>query len=177
MKSKLSIVCREEGRGRGDVTRFADLVAAKAFISDRWQGADYMDGREGFHTDYSTYELRGFTLADIGVIGWHTDGYRTFEFKLDATLRGDKSDKPRIICVTDSEHETHHCRATEALIAELKERGELLGCWTDAEYNEKFGRDYVSESTDDSPAMSSGECKELRLNKDKQASIEEQVPF
>ena len=39
---------------------------ASEYIQERWQGMEYRDGIYGFHTDYSTYELVGFTFADIG---------------------------------------------------------------------------------------------------------------
>jgi hypothetical protein len=73
-----TITCREEGKGKPSVTGFATLAEASAHIQERWQGADYMDGRDGFHTDFSTYELRGFTLNDIGKTSY--DEGRQFTF-------------------------------------------------------------------------------------------------
>jgi len=155
MKAKLSIACREEGLGRPSIERFNNLADASKYIQDRWQGAEYMDGSDGFHTDYCEYTLRGFTLKDIGVIGWDDDGQcRTLAFHLYATLRGEKSDKPRIIATRGGpDNETHHYRASEALVAAYQANGKLLGVWTDAEYAERFGSPYVPESADDSPAL------------------------
>jgi len=44
---------------------FEKLEDAIAFVKDRWQGEDYIDGPQGFHTDYSTYELIGFKISDV----------------------------------------------------------------------------------------------------------------
>lgn len=160
MTTKYSIRCRGEGRGKGSVQKFKTLADAAKYIQDRWQGAEYMDGKESFHTDYSTYELSGFTLADVGVIGWDNEsGFRTFKFHLLATLRGEKPDKPRIVGCYDSERDAHHFRATEDYIAEKQAEDVLcMGPWTDAEYRELFGRDYVSETAEDLPAMSTAEA-------------------
>lgn len=59
---------QEEGRGPVEVVSFATLVEAQKYIQDRWQGADYIDGTAGFHTDYCTYQCIGFTLQEIGTI-------------------------------------------------------------------------------------------------------------
>ncbi len=84
---------QEEGRGRRYTKSFTTLAEAAEYIKDRWQGADYIDGVESFHTDYSTYECEGFTLKDIGKMGWEgmAEGfpYRTYEFNpLPATTGG-----------------------------------------------------------------------------------------
>lgn len=76
---KLSVTSKEFGRGKGSREMFATLAEAAKYIKDRWQGADYSDGAAAFHTDYCTYELRGFTLADIGRFTYE-DGCREFTF-------------------------------------------------------------------------------------------------
>jgi hypothetical protein len=51
------------------------------FIYSHWQGDDYTDGIHGFHTDYSTFSLQGFTLLDIGNYRVSpVDGWMTFIF-------------------------------------------------------------------------------------------------
>ena len=87
MKKPYSIKAREFGRGPAHVARFATLSAASQYIRDRWQGPEYIDGAASFHTDYCTYTLCGFALADIGKVSWHgiEDGfpYREFAFHND----------------------------------------------------------------------------------------------
>ncbi len=81
MNMKLQIICKEYGRGKGSCKTFKTLTDASKYIQDRWQGAEYCGGEYGFHTDYSTYELVGFTLADIGTFGWDAEyPVRTFKF-------------------------------------------------------------------------------------------------
>ena len=83
MKNPYQINCREEGRGKPSVNKFATLPEAQTYIKDRWQGADYMDGDSGFHTDASTYELIGFTLKDVGTVSWLGEGagiWRDYKF-------------------------------------------------------------------------------------------------
>lgn len=105
MKTKFRIEAREEGRGRPSVTRFADLVQAEAFIKARWQGAEYVDGPDAFHTDYCSYVLRGFTLGDVGAFSF--DGLdRVFTFKSSA--------KPKPVCAKtcqDDSCDGSHCAA------------------------------------------------------------------
>lgn len=151
--TKYSIRHREEGRGRWATTRFSTLAAASQYIQDRWQGAEYMDGSDGFHTDYCEYELRGFTLADIGTIGWHDDAYRTFAFR---NLETNPDGKARIVAVEGGpENECYHFRATEAYIQQEEAKGRLVGVWTDAQYVKEFGKplaqdeNYVAETMEE----------------------------
>jgi len=76
---KYEIQLSEEGRGKIEKVKFVSLNDASKYIQDRWQGSEYMDGIAGFHTDYSSYTLVGFTLKDIGTVSWE-DGHREFEF-------------------------------------------------------------------------------------------------
>ena len=57
---------REEGRGKPEKRKFSSLVKAQEYIKERWQGVEYMDCNEGFHTDYCTFDLIGFTLKELG---------------------------------------------------------------------------------------------------------------
>jgi hypothetical protein len=80
-----SIKGREEGRGKPWVEKFTTLHDAQQYIMDRWQGPDYMDGISGFHADYSTYKLSGFTLKDIGTLTYESEGGHTWrEYKFTA---------------------------------------------------------------------------------------------
>ena len=74
MAKKYHVEGREEGRGPKYVESFETLDEAQHYIEDRWQGPDYIDGPESFHTDYMTYRLVGFTLFDIGTREWIDDG-------------------------------------------------------------------------------------------------------
>jgi len=49
-----------------EIERFKSLDDASKYIQERWQGIEYRDGNESFHTDYCTYRLIGFTFDDIG---------------------------------------------------------------------------------------------------------------
>ncbi len=64
---------REEGKGKPWKDSFTTLAEAQAHIKDRWSGPDYIDGPSGYHTDYATFRLIGFTLQDIGSRRW-SDG-------------------------------------------------------------------------------------------------------
>lgn len=78
---KYKIQSQEEGCGKVYTESFDNLADASAYIQDRWQGPDYIDGSDGFHTDYSTYEVKGFTLRDIGKLKVTIeDGYPYREF-------------------------------------------------------------------------------------------------
>ena len=66
MAHKYSIAVREFGRGKPDINRFATLDDAARYIKARWQGLDYLDHDKRFHTDYCTYELRGFSITQLG---------------------------------------------------------------------------------------------------------------
>lgn len=81
MSKPYKVHSQEEGRGKVYTESFATLEEASKYIQDRWQGADYMDDIDGFHTDYSTYDLEGFTLKDIGKVSWNQeDQCREYEF-------------------------------------------------------------------------------------------------
>lgn len=83
MKKPYQIKGREQGRGKPWVEKFATLPEAQTYIKARWQGVDYMDGNDGFHTDASTYELIGFSLKDVGTISWKGEGadiWREYKF-------------------------------------------------------------------------------------------------
>ncbi len=90
VRCRYSVSCREEGRGKASVTKFATLDDAARYVKDRWQGAEYMDGPSSFHTDYCSYELRGFALADIGKVTYD-DCDRFFTFNLDRPAPVDDS--------------------------------------------------------------------------------------
>lgn len=83
MSKPFKIHSQEEGRGKVYTESFATIEEAARYIQERWQGADYMDGTESFHTDYSTYDLEGFTLKDIGTISYGGEApylYREYSF-------------------------------------------------------------------------------------------------
>jgi hypothetical protein len=80
-----TVSSKEEGRGAARRARFRTLARASKYIQDRWQGADYVDGRDGFHTDYCTYTMTGFTFSDIGrYVTKGDDSYSWREFEFDA---------------------------------------------------------------------------------------------
>jgi hypothetical protein len=78
------ISCREEGRGKKTTKSFSTLDQASAYIQEYWQGVEYKDGPDGFHTDYSEYTLHGFTFKDIG----HTvfEGTWPVDFKFNTPI-------------------------------------------------------------------------------------------
>jgi len=79
-KSLFKIIILEEGNARKkSVEAFDNLQAASLYVQGRWEGPEYIDCSEEFHTDYCTYQLVGFTLKDIGVMGV-ADGCRTYVF-------------------------------------------------------------------------------------------------
>jgi len=81
MKKPYKVVSQEEGRGTKHSEEFATLDEAQKYIEDRWEGPDYVDSTTGFHTDYSTYELVGFTLNDIGKLTYNREEFcREYEF-------------------------------------------------------------------------------------------------
>jgi hypothetical protein len=59
------IAIQEEGRGPKSWNKFGTLNAAQAFIKSHWQGAEYQDGQDGFHSDYATFTVVGFKMSDI----------------------------------------------------------------------------------------------------------------
>ena len=64
---KYKITCYERGvEALASSTEFSSLEEASTYIQDRWQGVEYKDSSDGFHTDYSSYILEGFTFQDIG---------------------------------------------------------------------------------------------------------------
>lgn len=87
-RHKYRVRSQEEGRGPVDTKSFATLVEASRYIQEIWQGADYVDSDDAFHTDYCTYRISGFKLSDIGTRiseFWRgrdgTDYYSHMEFK------------------------------------------------------------------------------------------------
>lgn len=60
------ITIQLEGRGPKEIRKFATLGEIQAYVKSQWQGAEYIDGSTGFHTDYCRFELKGCTLADLG---------------------------------------------------------------------------------------------------------------
>ncbi len=60
-------------------TTYKTLEALTVAVKAQWQGADYIDGPAGFHTDYARYEIVGATLADLGVRKFDPK-YQCFEF-------------------------------------------------------------------------------------------------
>jgi hypothetical protein len=74
MKKQYKIKSQEEGRGKVETESFATLAEASRYIQDRWQGFEYRDGNESFHTDYCTYLLVGFTFKDIGKVTFDEPG-------------------------------------------------------------------------------------------------------
>ena len=93
-KKSFQIIGMEEGRPEKQWTNtFETLAAASKYIQDRWQGPEYIDGADEFHTDFATFQLQGFTLKDIGIMGW-VDSCRTFVFTpLPADVDGRNDDR------------------------------------------------------------------------------------
>ena len=78
-RKRYSVSSKEFGRGKAEVEQFATLAEVQAYVRERWQGPDYLDGQDGFHTDYCSYRFKGFTLADIGKRRWIAE-FQYFEF-------------------------------------------------------------------------------------------------
>lgn len=75
-KNKYKVTSQAEGRGPVTTHRFTYLSTAQLYIKDRWEGVEYMDGWAGFHNDYTSFELHGFTLREVGERGaYGTDAY------------------------------------------------------------------------------------------------------
>ncbi len=86
-KKAFGLKSKEFGRGPAHTKRFATLAELAAAVKDQWQGADYIDGPGGFHTDYCTFTLIGAKLADIGKTTIEVEfgfPYREFTFNDDA---------------------------------------------------------------------------------------------
>jgi hypothetical protein len=83
-KKAFKIKSQEQGRGPVSTDSFATLAEAQAFVRSHWQGVEYKDGNASFHTDYSTFECVGFTLADIGKARWSDDWFEWDWLDLDA---------------------------------------------------------------------------------------------
>lgn len=77
---KYKVTSQEFGRGPVTAHRFLTLNLASAFIQSYWQGTEYMDGADGFHTDDCAFVLHGFTMNDIGELSYSFEGDRTFSF-------------------------------------------------------------------------------------------------
>ena len=84
MNKPFAVKNREEGRGKATSVKFATLEEASRYIQDRWQGAEYVNGMDSFHTDYCSYELEGFSLSDIGKF-YVSDGCREYKFNHKST--------------------------------------------------------------------------------------------
>lgn len=77
-----AIIGREEGQNLKRFTeKFATLQEAQAYIKARWQGMEYVDGSTSFHDDYSSYELVGFQLGDLGSSGTGSSEYYNWTWK------------------------------------------------------------------------------------------------
>lgn len=157
MKAKYRIKSREEGRGKWSVKSFKTLGEASEYIQARWQGTEYCDGRDGFHTDYCEYVLHGFTLYDLG--RWVGGEYgAVFAFtELSGLADAPVPSKARIIAQEDtrpaSDHEVYHFRASEAYIAHAKAKDDgFRGVWTDEEYQKQFNGPYVPADPKDEVA-------------------------
>jgi hypothetical protein len=68
-----------EGIDGNSVSSFSSLAAAGKYLSERYQGAEYLSGMDVMGTDYAQYVLVGFTLGDVGKFEY-CDGYRDFQF-------------------------------------------------------------------------------------------------
>lgn len=78
-KKPYSLESRELGRGSVYIKKFATLNELTDAIKEQWQGSDYIDGDDSFHTDYCSFVINGAKLTDIGNFNFH-DGYREFTF-------------------------------------------------------------------------------------------------
>lgn len=93
MNRPFKVKSQEQGRGSVSTASFGTLEGVHAYIKARWQGVDYIDGPWGFHTDYCTYEFVGFSLRDIGHVGFdETNKCRTFAFKKVGPMNADNFD-------------------------------------------------------------------------------------
>lgn len=79
-KKPFKVEGREFGRGPKWTDSFATLAEAQAHVKSHWQGAEYIDGPQAFHTDYSTFTLVGFSLRDIGTFYTEDDGCPNYRF-------------------------------------------------------------------------------------------------
>ncbi len=92
MASKYSISSKEFGRGPATVRRFGTLEAATEYIKGQWQGRDYVDSADSFHSDYCTFTLSGFNLKDVGT--FYVDRYdpefpvNEYRFFVDSPVNG-----------------------------------------------------------------------------------------
>jgi hypothetical protein len=73
-----AIHCREEDRGKPEITKFATLAEVQAHVQARWQGPEYIDSPTSFHSDYCRYYLKNCSVFDLGHRGTNrvnADGY------------------------------------------------------------------------------------------------------
>ena len=72
-----SIEVREEGRGPATIRKFENLWDVQKYVRDRWQGVEYIDGPNAFHSDYCTFDMYGAMLRDLGEHAgpWGTQDY------------------------------------------------------------------------------------------------------
>lgn len=70
---KYAVVCREASFSGvlmdGERRKFTTLAEVQAYVKARWQGPDYIDGPDVFHSDYCQYQLVSCTLSDLGTRG------------------------------------------------------------------------------------------------------------
>jgi hypothetical protein len=73
-----AIHCREEDRGKPEITKFATLKEVQEYVKGRWQGPEYIDSPTSFHSDYCRYYLKNCSVFDLGHRGTNqvnADGY------------------------------------------------------------------------------------------------------
>lgn len=150
-KNKYTVVGQEEGRGRPFAHSFSTLLDAARYVESHYQGPEYIDCASEFHSDYSTFQLRGFTFNDIGTLGFDADCCRTFRFKatfeyLDASC----SDSPLWIVECDPDsmdcpYAHYQCTPAYAARAIARNDGSVGFCGSEAEYVARFGKAPVSE--------------------------------
>lgn len=58
---------------------FSTLAEAGKFLSERYQGAEYLSGSSVMGTDYAKYTLVGFNLNDVGKFDY-SEGYPEYQF-------------------------------------------------------------------------------------------------
>jgi hypothetical protein len=79
IKKPYALSCKEFGRGKPTITKFATLSELAKAINEQWQGAEYIDGSSIFHTDFCTFSITGAELSDLGRF-FISDDCRDFSF-------------------------------------------------------------------------------------------------
>jgi len=64
-KKPFSVESQEEGRGPKTVRKFATVEEIRTYVKGHWQGWEYYDGGNSFHSDYCTFTVKGVNLADL----------------------------------------------------------------------------------------------------------------